>query len=241
MPLPLQAKMLRLVQEKQFERVGGLATLTVDVRVVAATNRDLRAAGASRRFREDLYFRLSVVPIEIPPLRERRGDIPLLADAFLQRFTRELGRPGLRLRPAAREALCAHAWPGNVRELQNCLERGVILCDGPEILPRHLRLEAVARDGPELGDVLDVTGTLAEVRERAAAAAEEAAIALALREADGDRAAAAAGSGSACRRWGAGCATDGGPAAPGCYSCFFHFVRWFACRIFLRRRIDGRA
>ena len=192
MPLALQAKILRLVQEKQFERVGGLQTLSVDVRVVAATNRDLRALVEQKLFREDLYFRLSVLPIEIPPLRRRRRDIPLLAEAFLERLSRELGRPGMRLTEEARKALCAHSWPGNVRELQNCLERAVILCDGPEIGAGHLRLEPELREGPRLGDLLDLSGPLAEVRERAAALAEEQAIALALREANGDRAAAAA-------------------------------------------------
>ncbi len=192
MPLQLQGKILRLVQEKQFERVGGLQTLTVDVRVVAATNRDLRTLVEQKQFREDLYFRLSVLPIEIPPLRRRRRDIPLLADAFLQRLSRELGRPGLLLSEAARGALCAHSWPGNVRELQNCLERAVILCDGPSILPGHLRLDPVRNDGPKLGDVVDLSGPLADVRERVAARAEEEALALALREANGDRAAAAA-------------------------------------------------
>ena len=192
MPLPLQGKILRLVQEKQFERVGGLQTLSVDVRVVAATNRDLRALVEQKQFREDLYFRLAVLPIEIPPLRRRRRDIPLLTDAFLQRLSRELGRPELRLSDAARSALGAHSWPGNVRELQNCLERAVILCDGPLIQPAHLRLDPVRHDGPTLGDVLDLSGSLADVRERVAAKAEEEAIALALREANGDRAAAAA-------------------------------------------------
>ena len=105
LPLSLQAKILRLVQERQFERVGGVQTISVDVRVVAATNRDLRAAVARREFREDLYFRLSVFPVEIPPLRRRRGDMPLLADAFLQRYARELGRRGLRLSEDARRAL----------------------------------------------------------------------------------------------------------------------------------------
>jgi DNA-binding NtrC family response regulator len=192
MPLPLQGKILRLVQEKQFERVGGLQTLSVDVRVVAATNRDLRAAVAEKQFREDLFFRLSVVEVEIPPLRRRRRDVPLLADAFLQRLAHELGRRELRLSEAAKRALAAHSWPGNVRELQNCLERAAILSDGPTLEPEHLRLEAGPRGGPTLADVLDLSGPLAEVRERAADRAEEEAIDLAMREADGDRAAAAA-------------------------------------------------
>jgi DNA-binding NtrC family response regulator len=191
MPLALQGKILRLVQERQFERVGGLQTLSVDVRVVAATNRDLRAHVAQGLFREDLFFRLSVMEVEIPPLRRRRRDIVLLAEAFVQRLAREMGRRELRLSEAARQALTAHSWPGNVRELQNCLERAAILCDGPEIGPQHLRLEAGPRGGLALADVVDLSGTLAEVRERAAGRAEEETIALAMRETDGDRARAA--------------------------------------------------
>jgi DNA-binding NtrC family response regulator len=192
LPLPLQAKMLRLVQEKQFERVGGVQTLTVDVRVVAATNRDLKEAVARKEFREDLYFRLSVFPVEIPPLRRRRGDILILAEAFLQRYAREMGRKGLRLSDAAKRALVEHSWPGNVRELQNCLERSAILCPGTLIEPEHLRIGATDSGGPRLGDVLDLTGPLADVVKRAAERAEEEAIAIAVSEAAGDRAAAAA-------------------------------------------------
>jgi DNA-binding NtrC family response regulator len=190
MPLPLQGKILRLVQERQFERVGGLATLSVDVRVVAATNRDLRALVAEKLFREDLFFRLSVFPVEIPPLRRRRRDILLLAEAFLQRLARDLGRRELRLGEEAKRLLVEHSWPGNVRELQNCLERGAILCDGPLLGPEHLRLEPLRR-GPVLADVVDLSGTLEESLERASARAEEEAIAIAMREAGGDRAAAA--------------------------------------------------
>jgi len=192
MPLPLQGKILRLVQERQFERVGGLQTLTVDVRVVAATNRDLRELVAAKLFREDLFFRLSVMPIEIPPLRQRRRDVPLLAEAFLQRLGREMGRKDLRLSEEAKRVLAAHSWPGNVRELQNCLERAAILSDSPVIEPAQLRLDPPMRGGPVLGDVLDLSGPLADVVKRAALRAEEEAIALAVREAGGDRAAAAA-------------------------------------------------
>jgi two-component system, NtrC family, response regulator AtoC len=180
------------VQEKQFERVGGVQTLTVDVRVVAATNRDLKAQVAAKEFREDLFFRLSVFPVEIPPLRRRRGDILPLAEAFLQRYAREMGRKGLRLSDAAKRALLDHSWPGNVRELQNSLERAAILCDGTAIEPVHLRLSEDTGSGPALGDVIDLSGPLAEVTKRAAARAEEEAIALALRDTDGNRAAAAA-------------------------------------------------
>jgi DNA-binding NtrC family response regulator len=189
--LPLQGKILRLVQERQFERVGGLQTLTVDVRLVAATNQDLRALVDEKRFREDLYFRLSVFPIEIPPLRRRRRDVLLLAEAFLDRLAREMGRRGLTLSEETKRALGEHSWPGNVRELQNCLERAVILCDGSTIEPSHLRLDPPMREGPALADVVDLAGPLPEVTKRVAARAEEEAIAAALRETDGDRAAAA--------------------------------------------------
>jgi len=191
LPLALQAKILRLVQERQFERVGGVQTLTVDLRLVAATNQDLQAAVARKQFREDLFFRLSVFPVEVPPLRRRRSDIPLLAEAFLERYAREMGRRGLKLSEAARRALVENAWPGNVRELQNCLERAVILCDGGEIRVEHLRLAGPAPDAPTLGDVVDLTGPLAEVSRRVVAQAEEEAIRLALREAGDNRAAAA--------------------------------------------------
>jgi len=191
LPLSLQSKILRLVQEKQFERVGGLQTLTVDVRVVAATNRDLREAVALKQFREDLFFRLSVFPVEIPPLRHRRGDILPLAEAFLQRYGKEMGRRGLQLSEASRRALLDHAWPGNVRELQNCLERSAILASGVMIEPEHLRLVPPLAGGPTLRDVLDLTGSLGEVGKRAASRAEEEAITLAMRDTGGNRTLAA--------------------------------------------------
>jgi DNA-binding NtrC family response regulator len=190
LPLNLQAKILRLVQERQFERVGGVQTLSVDVRLVAATNRGLQAAVARKEFREDLYFRLSVLEISIPPLRRRRGDILLLAEAFLERYARELGRKDLKLSEEARAALLEHPWPGNVRELQNCIERATILCDHASILPVHLRLAAPA-SGPSLADVLDLSGPLPEVVRRATEKIEDEAIQLALKEADGDRTRAA--------------------------------------------------
>jgi transcriptional regulator with PAS, ATPase and Fis domain len=191
MPLPIQAKVLRLLQERQFERVGGLQMITVDLRVVAATHRDLKQAVVERAFREDLFYRLSVFPVEIPPLRRRRGDILPLAEAFLQRHARELGRRGLRLSEAARARLLAHAWPGNVRELQNCMERAAILCDG-EVRPEHLRLPDDESPPLSLAGVLDLSGPLEGVLKRAAEAAEAEAIRLALAEARNDHAAAAA-------------------------------------------------
>jgi transcriptional regulator with GAF, ATPase, and Fis domain len=140
LPLALQAKILRALEERQFERLGGTTAVRVNVRVVAATNRDLRARVAARQFRDDLFFRLSVFPITIPPLRERTEDIPLLARHFVDRFCREMQKPALALSEAAGMALRNYRWPGNVRELQNCIERAVILVDGPTIEPAHLHL-----------------------------------------------------------------------------------------------------
>ncbi len=148
LPLGLQAKILRALEEKQFERVGGTSTLHVDARVVAATNRNLKARVAERQFREDLYFRLSVFPITIPPLRERSGDVLVLARHFVERFCRDLNKKALRLSPAVLDELQAHAWPGNVRELQNCIERAVILCDEDTIHRRHLNLSVGGPAGP---------------------------------------------------------------------------------------------
>jgi DNA-binding NtrC family response regulator len=187
LPLSLQGKILRLVQERQFERVGGVQTLTIDLRLVAATNRDLREAVARKEFREDLFFRLSVYPIEIPPLRRRRGDIALLADAFLEKFGKEMGRRGLVLTEASRKELLEHSWPGNVRELQNCLERAVILSDGTEIRPEHLHLQPPEQGGPRLGDVVDLSGTLEQIVDRVTRQAEEEAMEQALRECGGNR------------------------------------------------------
>ncbi|MBK9167629.1 MAG: sigma-54-dependent Fis family transcriptional regulator [Bryobacterales bacterium] len=126
----LQAKLLRVLQERTFERVGGTRQITVDVRVIAATNRDLKRAVAEGKFREDLYYRLNAFPLEIPPLRQRTADIPRLARYFLDRAGMNLRKPGLALSPEATQALVAYDWPGNVRELENLMERVAILCDG---------------------------------------------------------------------------------------------------------------
>jgi DNA-binding NtrC family response regulator len=130
MPLSAQPKLLRALQEGRFYRVGGTATIEVDVRLIAATNRDLRREVAEGRFREDLYYRLHVVPLALPPLRERRADIPELARFFIARVDRRLGRGVSGLEPGALERLCAHDWPGNLRELENAIERAILLCDG---------------------------------------------------------------------------------------------------------------
>ncbi len=139
LPLPLQAKMLRVLENRSFERLGGVRTIHVDVRVVAASNRNLRGMVAARQFREDLFFRLSVFPIAVPPLRERREDIPILARHFLDRLGRDL-KKRVALSEGAVEALQRYPWPGNVRELQNCIERALILASGDTILPGHLGL-----------------------------------------------------------------------------------------------------
>ena len=129
----LQAKLLRFLEEKTFRRVGGNAEVCPDVRVVAATHKDLRATIDSGAFREDLYYRLAVLQIRVPPLRERDGDVTLLAKLFLERFNREFGQQLEGFAPSALEALERYGWPGNVRELRNAIERAVLLCDGPRV------------------------------------------------------------------------------------------------------------
>jgi len=195
LPLPLQAKILRAIEEKRFERVGGTQSLHVDVRVVAATNRNLKARVAERQFREDLYFRLSVFPIQIPPLRERTDDVMILARHFIDRFCRDLNKKPLTLSPGTLEELRAYAWPGNVRELQNCIERAVILCDGDAIQSRHLNLsfrqptQAPPSSGP--WEQIDLSGTLADVLRRVTMEAERRKIEQAIKEAAGNKAKAA--------------------------------------------------
>lgn len=138
MDLSLQVKILRVLQEKEIERVGGTGIKKVDVRIVAATNRDLEEEVAKGRFREDLYYRLNVIPLHLPPLRERGGDVLLLVSHFLDRFCKKKSRPLLRLSGETRKILVAYTWPGNVRELENFMERLSILVDGDVVLPSDL-------------------------------------------------------------------------------------------------------
>ncbi|NJD20260.1 MAG: sigma-54-dependent Fis family transcriptional regulator [Gemmatimonadetes bacterium] len=142
LPLHLQVKLLRVLEDRQVQRVGSERPERVDVRIIAATNRDLEAEVAARRFRPDLYYRLAVVTLAIPPLRDRREDIPDLVDRFLAHFRRTLGKPVEGIEPEAREALQRHRWPGNVRELINVLERALLLAQGPRVtvgdLPRSI-------------------------------------------------------------------------------------------------------
>jgi DNA-binding NtrC family response regulator len=148
MALPLQAKILRALQEREVERVGGSKPIGVDVRVVAATQRDLEQEITAGRFREDLYYRLAVVVINLPPLRERGDDIRLLAEHCVHRAAREHGRPAPVIAPETMEHLRAHPWPGNVRQLRNAMERAVLLSDGPVLLPAHLPMQI--RNHPSL-------------------------------------------------------------------------------------------
>ncbi len=145
--LDLQPKLLRAIQEQEFERLGGNRTLHVDVRLIAATHQDLKQAIRENRFREDLFYRLNVFPIEIPPLRERREDIPLLVHYFVSRLSREMGKPIRHIPPAAMDALVNAPWPGNVRELENFIERAVILTQGEELQAPIIELEQAALVG----------------------------------------------------------------------------------------------
>jgi DNA-binding NtrC family response regulator len=195
LPLGLQAKILRALEERRFERVGGTVLLHVDVRIVAATNKNLRSLVAGRQFREDLYFRLSVFPITIPPLRQRTSDIPLLAYHFVERFCRDMKKARLAISPAAAEELRKYRWPGNVRELQNCIERAVILADGDTIHPRHLNL-SFREDGaqpPEASpwERIDLSGSLADASRRVLAEVERRKIQEALAKSGGNRGKAA--------------------------------------------------
>jgi nitrogen regulation protein NR(I) len=148
MRLDLQAKILRALQEREFTRVGGTRTIQVDVRVIAATNQDLRQMVSEGLFREDLYYRLNVVPITVPPLRDRPEDVPLLANHFLKRFAEETGSGVTAISPAAMQILMGYAWPGNVRELENAIERAVTLARHPTILPEDLPQHFTATVSP---------------------------------------------------------------------------------------------
>ncbi len=173
--------MLRVIEEQCFERIGGLETIKVNTRVVAATNRNLQELVSKKEFREDLFFRLSVIPILIPPLRERISDVRLLAQFFVDKFSRELHRQGLQLTPEAARALEEYSWPGNVRELQNTIERSIILCDGKMIQREDLNFAFEQRKQSEdFIHLLDLTGSLTDVSSRASRAAEKVKIKQAL-------------------------------------------------------------
>jgi len=186
MPPLLQVKILRVLQEHAFERVGGTRTIEVDLRVLAATNQDLASRVQAGEFREDLYYRLNVVPIEVPPLRERKSDIPLLCDFFLERLARQKGLEHKELSPEVRQRFQRYSWPGNVRELENLLERLVVLAEGetvgPDALPAKLDGEAAPPDNGNDGELpavvlppggLNLKATLEQLERRLIAQALE--------------------------------------------------------------------
>ena len=163
MRLDLQAKLLRVLQEQEFERVGGSTAIKVDVRIIATTNRDLAAQAAAGHFRQDLFYRLSVIPIRLPALRERREDIPLLAHRFATQYASEIGKPITGIAPQALELLQGYDWPGNVRELQHAVERAVILSGDP-VIPAHafdarrFSLTGAWREQPSIADYYPANG-----------------------------------------------------------------------------------
>jgi transcriptional regulator with GAF, ATPase, and Fis domain len=195
-PVEMQVKLLRALQESEFERVGGIKTLKVDVRLIAATNRDLKQLIADGRFREDLYYRLAVVPIALPPLRERREDIPLLVKHFIEKYDLRLGKRVEGIEDEALELLLGYAWPGNIRELENLMERSVLFADGPLIqasaLPDSLRERGpqppvpIAAVGP-LGAIAAPSGaSMKEIVRQAQAELEKELIGRALEETGGN-------------------------------------------------------
>ncbi len=151
-PLQLQSKLLRVLQEKSFERVGGSRTLEVDVRIISASNKDLREEVAAGRFREDLFYRLNVIPVSLPALRERLDDLPLLVDHFLDKGRRDLGEENLHVSPEAMQLLMKLPWEGNIRELENTIERAAILCGNAEITPDDVQPDTLLVEKPVPGE-----------------------------------------------------------------------------------------
>ena len=153
----IQPKFLKALEEKRFRRLGEVNERRVDVRLIAATNQDLAQLVHEKRFRSDLYFRINTLLLRVPPLRERREDVPPLAAALLRRLAVDMKRGELALSAAAEAALARHSWPGNVRELRNVLERAILACDGPSIEPRHLRFEGVIEATVDDGEAAHLT------------------------------------------------------------------------------------
>jgi DNA-binding NtrC family response regulator len=188
LPLTVQGKLLRAIEEKVIDRIGGRAPVAVDVRVVAATNRDLKVAVERGEFRGDLFFRLAVFPVEIPPLRVRGDDLVLLARSFASQLGRELRGREATLSSAAIVALQAHTWPGNVRELENAIERACILSDSLILEPVDLGLTQIKPNGGEALQSFDLSGTLSEVTQRALSFVERRKIQKALDANNGNKA-----------------------------------------------------
>ena len=187
LPLGVQGKLLRAIEEKVVDRIGGRAPVAVDVRIVAATNKDLKAAVENGEFRGDLFFRLAVFPVEVPPLRERGDDVVLLAQHFAAEIGRELRGREAQLSPAAIETIKQHHWPGNVRELENAIERACILSDTLVLQPKDLGLGPAGEVESESIEQLDLSGTLSEVAHRALRAVERRKILRALEANEGNK------------------------------------------------------
>jgi len=184
MDIALQAKVLRALQEGEIDRVGGTSTIKVDIRIIAASNRDLEAAVSDNTFREDLYYRLSVFPINLPPLRERKDDIPALGEHFISKFSAEMNTPLKNIDKDAIDTLTAYSWKGNIRELENVIERAMILCEGDLITGKHLRL---APSGGGSIDDIDYGVTLEESAKAALRIVETRRIKKALEETGGNK------------------------------------------------------
>jgi DNA-binding NtrC family response regulator len=183
-PAPMQAKLLRVLQERRFERVGGTESIEVDVRVIAATNRSLRRLVKEGKFREDLYYRLNVVKIDLPPLRERQDDIPLLAKHFAQKYSRP-GSPPKQIAPEAMEVLLRHSWPGNVRELENALERASVTSRDEFIRPENLPPDLSQSPGAKMPFSVDLARPLTDQLAELSSSFEEAYLRRAMRKTHG--------------------------------------------------------
>lgn len=167
LPMQLQVKLLRFLQEGTIERIGGRLPISIDARVIAITNVNLADAVEADRFREDLYYRLNVVPLNVPPLKDRPGDIPVLAQYFLDIYSREIGRRRKRFSPSTMEAIVSYPWPGNIREMQNRLRRAVVMAEGDTLHPQDLELEGSApkmqslKDARDMAEITAITSALA--------------------------------------------------------------------------------
>jgi DNA-binding NtrC family response regulator len=190
MDMSLQSKMLRALQEGEIDRVGGASPVKIDIRIIAASNRDIEAAVSDNTFREDLFYRLSVFPIQLPPLRERKDDLPLLVEHFISKYSAEMNTGHKEVNPEALEVMKGYYWKGNVRELENVIERALIICDGDAIMPVDLRLSDELASAKSIDDI-PMDGTLDQAAKAALKIAETQRIKKALEETHGNKSRAA--------------------------------------------------